>query len=284
MAAAGDLPDVSSIATIPSSVSVPFRDTLFSTRLDWTQCSHSQWFARGSLDRNTTKNDLLQQGALPSTGATTTSNYYNVLVNNQLQFSPSWLGTLTLEASGFHHTKLRNSEIGQALNFPFTVSFLTTSGLETFGDNQFATAITAFPIERDQQKYQFRYDVSRAAGRHAVRFGVNLIHEPVLRGELTGNRETVFTYLQDPSFYVSNPGVLGTCASSNPDPNCPAVHTAGPLDGSFSQSIRRLGLYAEDSWRVTPSFTRSEEHTSELQSPMYLVCRLLLEKKKNIQK
>src|SRR5437660_1235540 len=228
---------------------------IISTRLDWTQCSHSQWFARGSLDRNTTKNDLLQQGALPSTGATTTSNYYNVLMNNQLQFSPSWLGTLTLEASGFHHTKLRNSEIGQALNFPFTVSFLTTSVLDTFGDNQFATAITAFPIERDQQKYQFRYDVSRAAGRHAVRFGVNLIHEPVLRGELTGNRETVFTYLQDPSFYVSNPGVLGTCASSNPDPHCPAVHTAGPLDGSFSQSIRRLGLYAEDSWRVTPSFT-----------------------------
>src|SRR5437764_3016653 len=29
---------------------------------------------------------------------------------------------------------------------------------------------------------------------------------------------------------------------------------------------------------------RSEEHTSELQSPMYLVCRLLLEKKKNKQK
>src|SRR5437762_4778346 len=28
------------------------------------------------------------------------------------------------------------------------------------------------------------------------------------------------------------------------------------------------------------SLTRSEEHTSELQSPMYLVCRLLLEKKK----
>src|SRR5437762_10654970 len=27
---------------------------------------------------------------------------------------------------------------------------------------------------------------------------------------------------------------------------------------------------------------RSEEHTSELQSPMYLVCRLLLEKKKSL--
>src|SRR3712207_7640518 len=30
-------------------------------------------------------------------------------------------------------------------------------------------------------------------------------------------------------------------------------------------------------------FTRSEEHTSELQSRQYLVCRLLLEKKKQIR-
>src|SRR5437763_3633065 len=30
----------------------------------------------------------------------------------------------------------------------------------------------------------------------------------------------------------------------------------------------------------SPAVRRSEEHTSELQSPMYLVCRLLLEKKK----
>src|SRR5437764_11736544 len=31
---------------------------------------------------------------------------------------------------------------------------------------------------------------------------------------------------------------------------------------------------------ATQMVGRSEEHTSELQSPMYLVCRLLLEKKK----
>src|SRR5437762_10851353 len=33
-------------------------------------------------------------------------------------------------------------------------------------------------------------------------------------------------------------------------------------------------------WRVDAG--RSEEHTSELQSPMYLVCRLLLEKKNDV--
>src|SRR5258708_14225497 len=32
----------------------------------------------------------------------------------------------------------------------------------------------------------------------------------------------------------------------------------------------------------TPTARRSEEHTSELQSPDHLVCRLLLEKKKTI--
>src|SRR5437762_10654899 len=31
-----------------------------------------------------------------------------------------------------------------------------------------------------------------------------------------------------------------------------------------------------------PAVIRSEEHTSELQSPMYLVCRLLLEKKTSL--
>src|SRR5256885_11640458 len=34
--------------------------------------------------------------------------------------------------------------------------------------------------------------------------------------------------------------------------------------------------------RFTHSTRRSEEHTSELQSPCNLVCRLLLEKKKNL--
>src|SRR5258708_22405290 len=37
-------------------------------------------------------------------------------------------------------------------------------------------------------------------------------------------------------------------------------------------------------WEVLGSRQRSEEHTSELQSPDHLVCRLLLEKKKNTRR
>src|SRR5438132_10301119 len=46
-----------------------------------------------------------------------------------------------------------------------------------------------------------------------------------------------------------------------------------------SRSTRKLGFIAGGRPSITPS-TRSEEHTSELQSHSDLVCRLLLEKKK----
>src|SRR5437762_4373392 len=51
--------------------------------------------------------------------------------------------------------------------------------------------------------------------------------------------------------------------------------------GGYCAGIDSAG--GAQSWAQGPEL-RSEEHTSELQSPMYLVCRLLLEKKKEIQR
>src|SRR5437016_4350663 len=82
--------------------------------------------------------------------------------------------------------------------------------------------------------------------------------------------------------------------------NAPAgitVQTGKPLDrAKIAESLRslyRTGDYADLRAVVTPEADgarldfvvreRSEEHTSELQSLTNLVCRLLLEKKKNIQ-
>src|SRR5438876_12442454 len=44
--------------------------------------------------------------------------------------------------------------------------------------------------------------------------------------------------------------------------------------------VLRCGWLAEQRQRPGRRPKRSEEHTSELQSPVHLVCRLLLEKKK----
>src|SRR5258707_1688868 len=50
------------------------------------------------------------------------------------------------------------------------------------------------------------------------------------------------------------------------------------------QQLRVLGVDSTRLWLQVSGFSkswRSEEHTSELQSRQYLVCRLLLEKKKS---
>src|SRR5258708_24282478 len=58
-----------------------------------------------------------------------------------------------------------------------------------------------------------------------------------------------------------------------------SLHDALPISCSAPRCRR---LPRGDS-RQTVAWRRSEEHTSELQSPDHLVCRLLLEKKKNLR-
>ncbi len=236
---------------VPANVAIPFRDYIGSMRFDWAQSSKSQWFLRTSQDSYLTHNALVQQATLPSTGLTTHNNYFNTVIGNTYAISPTWLGTFVFDASELHLTQTRNSTLGFALQFPFSLTSLTVSGHETFGDNQFATPITAFPELRNQEKYQLRYDLSRATGDHSLKFGVNFIHEPVLSGALSANAETLVTFPNDPTFYTLNatnlkqfPVDLAAGAVSTP---------AG--DGSFSQNVQRLGLYAQDSWRVSRHLT-----------------------------
>ncbi len=247
LAAQGLIPGVTSI-DVPSNVPVPFRDYLATFRLDWAQSERSRWFLRAASDSYTMHNALVQQGALPSTGTTSHNNYFSLVLGQQFTFSPSWFGSLVLNASALHLTQTRNVRLGFALAFPFTTTSSTITGFETYGDNQFVTGIANFPVLRNQEKYQVRYDLTHVAGSHAPRFGVNFIHEPVLSGALTGTAETLVTFPQDPTYYLANPAQfpIDYAAGSSFTP-------AG--DGSFSQNVQRLGFYAEDSWRLSSRLT-----------------------------
>jgi len=247
LAGEGLIPGVPSIA-VPPMAPIPFRDYLGSLRFDWTQSPQSQWFLRASDDSYLTHNALVQQATLPSTGLTTHNNYWNVVISNTYAFDPTWLGTFVFDASTLHLTQTRNSTLGFALAFPFSSTALTVSGFETYGDNQFATPITLFPSLRNQQKYQFRYDVGHATGDHSFKFGVNLIHEPVLGGRFPGNAETLYTFPEDPTFYLANPGQFPIDYTS-------AASSTPRNDGSFAQSVERLGIYGQDSWRATRHLT-----------------------------
>ena len=270
------IPGVPSADAIPQNVPVPFRDYIGSLRFDWVQSPKSQWFLRTSQDSYLTHNALVAQGTLPSTGLTTHNNYWNTVISNTYAFSPNWLGNLVLDASLLHLTQTRNSDLGFALAFPFSTTAQTISGFETFGDNQFDTPITLFPDLRNQDKYQVRYDLSHVAGSHALKFGVNFIHEPVLSGAFAATAEQFIIYPSNPDCYVNPPGpdcggitnplpfyftpppptpASAACAPP-PDPASGITCTFTPAgNGNFSQNIQRLALYAQDSWRVSHHLT-----------------------------
>ncbi len=253
---------VNSIAS-PSSVPVPFRDYLGNVRFDWAQSDKSRWFLRASTDSYLTRNAMVQQAALPSTGATSHNNYFSLVASNQYSFNSYWLGKLLVNVSGLHLTETRNSHLGFALDFPFTSTRSTISGLETFGDSQFVTPITAFPVLRNQEKFQFRYDVSHVSGHHTPRLGINLIHEPVMSGALAATSEFVYSPPKDPSFYLTHQSDLAAILSCDPNdpanlppnPPCPFTTFSPAGDGSFSQNVQRLGIYAQDSWSATRRLT-----------------------------
>src|SRR5690606_41992745 len=74
-------------------------------------------------------------------------------------------------------------------------------------------------------------------------------------------------------------------------PNASPISPTALLSPPAPQSVTAVNRSRSRPWRMTsaiffwvmalPICTRSEEHTSELQSRENLVCRLLLEKKKN---
>jgi Carboxypeptidase regulatory-like domain/TonB dependent receptor len=264
------IPGIPSI-NVPATVPIPFRDYLGSMRFDWAQSSRSQWFLRTSEDSYLTHNALVQQATLPSTGLITHNNYWNAVISNTYTFSSTWLGTLVLDASLLHLTQTRNSDLGFALQFPFSVTALTISGFETFGDNQFATPITLFPDRRNQDKYQVRYDLSHVRGDHALKFGINFVHEPVLSGAFAATAEQFTTYPSNPDCYINPPGAdCGGITSPLPFYYAPPADQCSPApdpasginctftpagDGNFSQNVQRLALYAEDSWRASHHLT-----------------------------
>src|SRR5437763_12563519 len=68
-----------------------------------------------------------------------------------------------------------------------------------------------------------------------------------------------------------------------------SLHDALPISPPSRRRCVPGACISRGKWRLcrarrrVPGEWRSEEHTSELQSPMYLVCRLLLEKNNGVQ-
>src|SRR3712207_7841253 len=91
-------------------------------------------------------------------------------------------------------------------------------------------------------------------------------------------RSTLFPYT---TLFRSLPPRKGLRAVGLEHTDGPATHQQREVQADKLRPVRMPGLRQLDGL-VLPGLQclRSEEHTSELQSRQYLVCRLLLEKKK----
>src|SRR3712207_7746608 len=92
--------------------------------------------------------------------------------------------------------------------------------------------------------------------------------------------DTATTEIYTLSLHDALPISCGWCDQHDRDPAALAGAGLVVLSHAGKQRDRRRGLYRACVQRRF-SYGRSEEHTSELQSRQYLVCRLLLEKKKH---
>src|SRR5437763_3412234 len=85
---------------------------------------------------------------------------------------------------------------------------------------------------------------------------------------------TLFRSFLHSRWYPGGSRRVEEAASGNPD------RDKFEIAGSCMVTVDAIAHASVIGDGETSNFKRSEEHTSELQSPMYLVCRLLLEKKK----
>src|SRR3712207_8129993 len=72
---------------------------------------------------------------------------------------------------------------------------------------------------------------------------------------------------------------LGTCRPAGARARPRRARADSPLEPAAGEELRGRDRRGRAPPRRLPAGARSEEHTSELQSRQYLVCRLLLEKK-----
>src|SRR3712207_197611 len=103
----------------------------------------------------------------------------------------------------------------------------------------------------------------------------------VMIGEIGGGMEA------EAARYIKSTGnqkpVVGLIAGQTAPPGRRMGHAGAIVGGAEDTAAAKMKIMAECGIHVVQSPARSEEHTSELQSRQYLVCRLLLEKKKRTE-
>src|SRR2546422_3905738 len=224
----------------------------------------------------------------------------NLMLSETHIFSPNFLNEVRL---GFDRVSLRVNQQNQGNNLNKAVglptvstnprdiglSEIVVSGFSTLGDE------INTPQRDTANTYELIDSASWARGSHLFKFGID-----VRRLQQNGFADVESRGLLEFVGFTGN-------ALAEMLQDAPSVTAIARLDNPQHLRTQSYNFYAQDTWRARPNLTltlglryeyntpavdpqdrasiydRSEEHTSELQSRLHLVCRLLLEKKKKKQ-
>lgn len=233
------------------AIPVPFLDTQFQARLDWTVSRNNQIFFRYAQQNNKLQNDSLTGTTDISNGSNTSNDLNSFLANWTSTISPTMLNQFSFQYSHFFND-MQATTTGKNVT---EICFLTT-GCVGMNEN--------IPQTTTQNKAQFRDDFTWTKGKHSLKLGFQNVYTPSVGGTIAYD-VTPWVYLNcDPADILANLGkpylgsVSGGCgnAMSLDDPNVAYdIGLAGGNPSYLEHDINQISYYFQDDFKVTPRLT-----------------------------
>jgi len=259
-------PNVPSVAGLAGNFSSPYNGHLFSTKFDLKINDKHNLFTRYSLDRN--------KGFGPSGGATMPSNWLqNTNSSNQLVtgltsvFKPTLVNDFRFNFTYWRNRNLFADDTVCANCLGLGFGQLSINGTNfTVGNTSNATQ------GRDLYRYTFVDNLTWQKGSHRIRVGTEFEHAPGTgfwgycdpSCDVAASPELVRSLV--PAALVAQlfpnlPNVISTNANLLNLPFLGGVVGVGdpsqppPYNVDKAKLNRRLRLFGQDTWKVTPKFT-----------------------------
>jgi Carboxypeptidase regulatory-like domain/TonB dependent receptor len=217
-----------------ASIPTPFFDWRYNGRGDYRFNDRHSMYVSYTSQSNKGQNDQ-SDGLGDLTGGNDTTNQLQI-ANFTLSsvLSQTVVNTFTF---GYQYW---NNKILSNINKPY----VTFASGAWFGTN------VNVPQQSIQRKWQFRDDLTKTAGNHTLKMGVDYVWQPTLGGFFASNSTLEIDFNLDPSEIVALPAGFATAGIVNG-----MSQSVGNPRQDVPGGTKQIGLYFQDDWKMTKRLT-----------------------------
>ena len=258
---AGALPSLGIV--VNGSIPQPSRDYLYMGKVNWQPSASHSVFFRWSGENGSIQNDFSGQTAINFSWEPFQDKNIQFLMNGAAGDSwvvnPTTVNSFTVQWISFKHDNQYpkcpsnipslgpDSCLGESLSFP---------SLSTGISNAYPDWFTR------ERKWQWRDDISKQVGRHALKAGIDYVYLPTYGGFFAGGSPGTISFFDDPNVIVTNsngkypqgfatPGIIRSITEYSV-----ATNSGGQNVGTYySKDNWTAGAYVQDDFKVAPTLT-----------------------------